>query len=117
MIRMLLTLFIVMGTASAALADDLAMAATMVATEHSISGGVVRSVSSADQTKGTKSEITVKDAAGKIIQILVTSTTTIWDGDAKAILLDKIAPHSRVNVIYLSTEEGINIGKSIKVLK
>lgn len=106
-----------MATASAACAEDLAMAATMVATEHSISGGLVKSVSWADPAKGTKSEIVVKDADGKFIHVLVTSTTTIWDGDAKAIMPDQIAAHSRVNVIFLTTDEGLNIGKSIKILK
>jgi hypothetical protein len=47
----------------------------------------------------------------------VTSTTTLWDSDAKAIMADKIVPKSRVNVIYLTTAEGINVGKSIKILK
>jgi hypothetical protein len=115
--RLALTLFIIIGHASAAMADDSAMAATLVATVHSISGGVVKSVSWADQAKGTKSEIVVKDAAGKIINILVTSTTTLWDGDAKAIMPDQIVARSRVNIIYLSTDEGLNIGKSIKILK
>ena len=115
--RLALTLFIFLATATVALADDLAMAATMVATEHSILGGVVKSVSWADPVKGTKSEIVVKDTDGKIAHILVTSITTIWDGDAKAIMPDKITEHSRVNIIYLSTDEGLNIGKSIKILK
>jgi hypothetical protein len=115
--RLVLTLFMIMTTASAAHAQDLAMAASMVATEHSILGGLVKIFSWADPAKGTKSEIVVKDAEGKTVHILVTSITTIWYGDNKAIMPDKIAAHSRVNVIFLSTDEGLNIGKSIKVLK
>jgi hypothetical protein len=37
--------------------------------------------------------------------------------DAKAIMPDKIAPRRRVNVIYLTTDEGINVAKSIKILQ
>jgi len=102
---------------SCALADDSAMAATLPVAVHTILGGVVKSVSWANPVKGTKSEIVVKDAARKITHILVTSTTTLWGADAKAITPDKIVAKSKVNVIYLTTDEGINIGKSIKILK
>jgi hypothetical protein len=84
---------------------------------HSILGATVKSVSRADAAKGTRSEIVVKDTAGKLTHILVTPTTTLWDIDAKGIILTKIAPKKRVNIIYLTTDEGINIGKSIKVIK
>ncbi len=84
---------------------------------HTILGGVVKSVSWADSVKGTKSEITVKDAKGKMFNILVTSTTTLWDTDDKAIMLDKEFVKKKVNVIYLTTDEGINVGQSIKILK
>ena len=84
---------------------------------HTVLGGVVKSVSWADPAKGTKSEIVVKDSNGKTVNILVTSTTTLWDADAKAIMPDKIVAKSHVNVIYFTTPEGINIGKSIKILK
>jgi len=102
---------------SCAFAEDTALAAPIAALTHSIWGGVIKSVSWADPAKGTKSEIVVKDAAGKTIHILVTSTTTFWDVDAKALMPNKIAAKSKVNVIYLTTPEGINIGKSIKILK
>ncbi len=84
---------------------------------HTILGGVVKSVSWADPVKGTKSEIVVADSARKTVHILVTSTTTLWDPDDKAIMPDKIAAKRKVNVIYLTTAEGVNIGKSIKILK
>ena len=115
--KVALTLFIFIGSASAALADDSAMAATLPATVHTILGAVVKSVSWADPVKGTKSEIVVTDAAKKTIHILVTSTTTLWDAFAKAIELDKTVVKKKVNVIYLTTSEGINIGKSIKILQ
>jgi len=70
-----------------------------------------------DPLKGTESEIAVIDTSHKITHILVTSTTTLWDADAKAIMPDKIVPQSPVNVTYLTTDEGINIGKSIQILK
>ena len=105
------------GCSSVALADDIAMAASVPVTAHSISGGVVQSVSWADPAKGIKSEIVVIDAEKKATHILVMPTTTLWDVDAKPIMLDKIAAKSRVNVIYFTTDEGINVGKSVKILK
>ena len=111
-----LVLTIMIGNASWALADELAMTTTDPVTKATLTG-VIKSVSWADPSKGTKSEIVVKDAAGKIAHILVTSTTTLWDADAKAIMQDKIIPKSHVNVIYIISPEGINVGKSIKILK
>ena len=93
------------------------MAATVPFTAHIILGGVVKSVSRADPAKGAKSEIVVTETTRKTIPILVTSTTTLWDADAKAIMLDKIASKRKVNVVYFTTPEGINVGKSIKILK
>jgi hypothetical protein len=106
------------SSTSWAMADDLAMAATLPDTAHTILGGVVKSVSWADAAKGTKSEIVVKYATSRAtINILVTPTTTLWDEDAKAIMPDKIVAKSKVNVIYLTTLEGVNEAKSIKILK
>lgn len=105
------------ASSSMALADDLAMAASVPVTEHSILGGVIKSVSWADPAQGTKSEIVVIGPSKKSTNIYVTSTTTLWDADAKAIMPDKIVAKSRVNVIYFTTNEGINVGKSIKILK
>jgi hypothetical protein len=112
-----LALLILARNASLSFADDSAMAAIMPVTPHSILGGVVKSVTWADPIKGTKSEIVVRDATGKTTHILVTSTTTLWDADAKAIMEDKIVTKSKVNVIYITSPEGINVGKSIKILR
>jgi len=106
-----------LGGSSWAWADDSAMAATLPEATHTILAGVVKAVSWADANKGTESKIVVVDAAKKNSNILVTSTTTLWDADEQAITLDKITPKSHVNVIYFTTLEGINIGKSIKILK
>ena len=115
--KLILTLILLAGSSATARADDLAMAATVPAVSHAILAGTVKSVSWADPAKGTKSEIVVTDAAKKSIHILVTSTTTLWDAEAKAIMPDKILPKKHVNVIYLTTPEGVNIGKSIKILR
>jgi len=106
--KVVLVLVLLIGASSWALADD---------TTHAVMGGFVKSISWADPLKGTKSEIVVKDTSGKITHILISSTTTLWDADAKAIMPDKIIVHGRVNVIYRTTPEGINVGKSIKLLK
>ncbi|MBF0571669.1 MAG: hypothetical protein HQL12_07315 [Candidatus Omnitrophica bacterium] len=115
--KIVLTLCVFVGSIASAWADDLAMAATMMDSSQTILSGVVKSVSWADPAKGTKSEIVVIDADKKTIHILVTSTTTLWDADAKPLLPDKIVANGHVNVIYLTTPEGVNIGKSIKILK
>ena len=112
-----LTLLIFISSSACAFADDTALAETPPAISRTIMGGMIKSVSWADPVKGTKSEIVVTDAARKPIHILVTSTTTLWDADDKAIMPDKVIPKKKVNVIYLTTEEGIYIGKSIKILK
>jgi len=112
-----LALCMIVSSASWSWADDLAMADTVEQTPHALLGAVIKSVSWADPDKGTKSEIVVLDPAKKAIHILVTSTTTLWDADTKPIMSDKIIAKSRVNVIYLTTEEGINVAKSIKILK
>ena len=105
------------GTASWVWADDLAIAASIPIVAQTTLTGVIKSVSWADLNKGTKSEIVVIDASKKTTHVLVTSTTTLWDKDAKAIMSDKIVVKSKVSVIYLTTPEGINIGKSIKILE
>ena len=115
--RAFLTLCILVSSAAWAFADDSAMAATVPFTVHIILGGVVKSVSWADPAKGTKSEIVVTEATRKTVHILVTSTTTLWDADAKAIMLNKIVAKRKVNVVYFTTDEGVNIGKSIRILK
>ena len=115
--KLVLALIFFIGTASAVRAQDLAMAASMVATVHSITGAEVKTVSTADQVKGTKSEMILKDNTGKTFHILLTSNTTIWDTDAKAVTPDKIPARGRVNVIFLSTDEGINVGQTVIILK
>ncbi|MDE2221934.1 MAG: hypothetical protein KGK03_02570 [Candidatus Omnitrophica bacterium] len=97
--------------------DDPAMAASVIESTRTISGGVVKSVSWADPTKETKSEIVVTDPSRKTTHVVITGTTTLWGADDKAIMPDKIRPRARVNVIYFTTPEGINIGQSVKVLK
>ena len=114
---MLLTLCIFVGNTPWVLSDEAVIAAKPAVKVHTILGGVVKSVSWADSSKGTQSEIVVKDAMGKTAHILVTSTTTLWGADAKAIDLDKTVVKKKINVIYLTTDEGINVGKSIKILK
>ncbi|MBF0489892.1 MAG: hypothetical protein HQL15_04655 [Candidatus Omnitrophica bacterium] len=79
--------------------------------------GMVKSVSMADVVKGTKSEIVVADKDGKTVSILVKSTSTLYDADAKGITLDKIAANSSVVIIYMTTAEGVNEAKSVKIVK
>lgn len=96
---------------------QMALAATVPAATRALMNVTVRSVTWADPAKGTKSEIVVADGFKKPIHILITSTTTLWDADAKALMPERIVPRKHVNILYLTTPEGINIGKSIKLLK
>ena len=112
-----LVLSVLIGSSSWGWADDLAMAKTPSNTTNVISAGIVKTVSWADSTRGTISEIVVINASKKPTNIYVTSTTTLWDSDAKAILQDRVVTRSHINVIYLTTPEGLNVAKSIKVLK
>ena len=112
-----LVLLIVIGCASWTWADEPGIPAPLSIVTHTILGGVVKSVSWADPSKGTRSEIVVVNAERKTTHILVTPTTTLWDADAKALMPDMLIAKSKINVIYLTTPEGINVGKSIKILK
>ena len=79
--------------------------------------GSVKSVSVADATKGTKSQIEVIGTDTKTTDILVKETTTLYGADAKAISLDKIAADAKVEVVYSVTKEGVNEAKSVKLTK
>lgn len=115
----ILVLSILFGSTSWVLADSGAVTGKVVAVVagQTILTGVVKSVSTADAARGTKSEIVIVDARGKITSVLVTSMTTLWTADAKPIMLDKIPPLCHVNVVFSTSETGINEGKSVKILK
>ena len=108
--RLILSLAVVAAFAPLALAQQ------AVDAEKTLSG-TVKSVSVADATKGTKSEIVVTDSTGKATSILVKTTTTLYDADAAAIMLDKIAAGSKTSVIYTTSAEGVNEARSVKVVK
>jgi hypothetical protein len=77
--------------------------------------GKIGSVSLADQTAGTKSEIVVQIARNKKSIFLVMSTTRIYDKDAKATSLEQLQKNQFVQVKYLTTKEGVNEAQTIKV--
>ena len=93
--------------------------------------GKVESVSLADPTKGTKSEIVIespvevkevkeKDVVSEKDQkttFLVKSTTTIYDADYKAITLDKIIKDQTIKVKYTTTLDGVNEAISVRQIK
>lgn len=94
-----------------------AFAATTPSPKHFMLRGMIKSVSWADPVKGTESEIIVVDAGRKKTKILVAPTTTLWDAEAKAIMPDKIVPKKMVSVVYFTTDEGVHLAKSIKILQ
>lgn len=83
--------------------------------------GAVDSVTLADSTKGTRSEIFIMMQMGSTMKhkmsYLVKTTTTLYDSTGKPILLDKIAKGSLVKVKYATTKEGVNEAMSIRVVK
>ena len=91
--------------------------ATQQVTRTEIFIGTVDSVTLADPTKGTKSEIVVVDKKNTKIAFLVTSTSTIYDAKGNAITLDKIQKGNEVNVKYKKTPENVNEAESIRVIK
>jgi hypothetical protein len=79
--------------------------------------GTIDSVSLADPTKGTKSEITVLNIKNKSMVFLVKSTTTLYSSSGSAITLDQLVRGNRVRVKYTTTAEGVQEAASIWVLK
>jgi hypothetical protein len=93
--------------------------------------GRVESVSLADPTKGTKSEIVIespfeiketkeKEAANENNQkttFLVKSTTILYDANSNTITLDKIAKDQLVRIKYTTTKNGVNEATSIRIMK
>ena len=90
---------------------------TVVVSTDKMVAGSVKSVSLADVVKGTKSEIVVTVAADQTVNVLIKTTTTLYDADSKAITLDKIAVGSKVDVTYSVTAEGVHEAKSVKIVK
>ncbi len=102
-------------SASAAAATPAAPAAKMAHMKVFI--GKVESVSVANATAGTKSELVVADEAGAKTTFLVKATTTIYDAASGATTLDKIAAGEKVKVKYEVTKEGVDEAMSIHVVK
>jgi len=98
-------------------AASLSFAAQKATTEIKEMTGKVKTVTVANPSKGTKSEVTVIDDKSSEKVFLVKSTTTIYDTDFKAIVLDKIKVNDKVKVKYATTKEGVNEAVSINILK
>jgi hypothetical protein len=79
--------------------------------------GKVKTVTVANPSKGTKSEVTIlNDKSGEKV-FLVMSTTTLYDTDSKAIGLDKIKVNEKVKIKYSTTKEGVHEAVSINIIK
>jgi hypothetical protein len=78
--------------------------------------GKVKTVTIANASKGTKSEVIVTDDKSMEKTFLVNSTTTIYDAKFKAIALDKIKVNDKVKVKYITTKEGVCEAASINIL-
>lgn len=78
--------------------------------------GKVKTVTVANPSKGTKSEIIVTDDKAAEKTFFVNPTTTIYDVKFKAIGLDKIKANDKVKVKYTITKEGVYEAASINIL-
>ena len=128
MIKALYVLSIVVLTGSSAFAADATLATTAMKAPAVVTApvvpnlevtfkGTVKSVSLADAVKGTKSEVIVVSQSGQETALLVKSTSTLYDGSAKAITLDKIIAGDTVSGAYTVTPEGVKEAKTIKIAK
>jgi hypothetical protein len=98
-------------------AASVSFAAQSGTTETKEMIGKVKTVTVANPSKGTKSEVTIiDDKAGEKV-FLVMSTTTLYDTDSKAIGLDKIKANEKVKIKYSTTKEGVHEAVSINIIK
>jgi hypothetical protein len=79
--------------------------------------GKIKTVTLADAVKGTKSGITVIDEKGQVFELLVKSTTTIYDPEFKAAGLAGLAADMNVKVKYITTKEGVLEAVSVSEIK
>jgi hypothetical protein len=76
----------------------------------------IKTVTVANPSKGTKSEVVVIDDKSVEKTFLVKSTTTVYDAGFKAIGLDKLRADEKIKVKYITTKEGVNEAISINIL-
>ena len=120
--KILLTILAVTFVSSLCFAAEQATQSVVVkaapkAIETKVFTGKIESVSMADMTKGTKSEITVVDEKNQRLTFLVKGTTTIYDTFSNAMLLSSLQKDSNVKVAYMTTKEGVNEATSIRLQK
>jgi len=76
--------------------------------------GKTQAVTLADPSKGIRPEISITGEDGKHYTFLVTTTTTIYGQDWKAIPLDKLVTGRYVRVQYNTNKYGIPVALSVK---
>jgi len=77
--------------------------------------GKVNSLTPGDIAKAVKPELTLLDASGKEVKMLVSTKAVITDKDGNNISLNKISSGQNVTVKYKTTKEGMKIAILIKV--
>jgi hypothetical protein len=81
---------------------------------RTFSGSVI-SLSTADEEKGTKSEIDVTDGMGEKKVFIVTATTTMYGIKSAPLTFDRIRKGDKVKIRYITTKEGIDEAISIRI--
>jgi hypothetical protein len=87
------------------------------ATEAKTLVGKITAVTLPDPAKGIKPQIVVKGRSNKVITLLITSSTSIYDVGWNAVTLENLKVDSRARVKYSTTKEGIYEALAINLIK
>ena len=87
------------------------------ATEAKTLVGKITAITLSDPAKGIKPQIVVKGRSNKVITLLITSTTSIYDVGWNAVTLENLKVDSRARAEYSTTKEGIYEVLAINLIK
>jgi len=79
--------------------------------------GKITEITLTDPAKGIKPQIVVKSKRNKVITLLITSKTDIYDVGWNAVTLENLKVDSRARVKYSRTKEGIYEALAINLIK
>ena len=79
--------------------------------------GKIDSITLTDATKGTHSAIAVVDEKGQKIDFAVRVSTVISAKDGNKLTFSDLKKDNKVNVEYITTENGANRAQSIKLVE
>jgi hypothetical protein len=71
--------------------------------------GKVKTITAANPSKGTKTQVVVVDDKSVEMTLVVDPEATFYDAEYYTITLDKIKVNDRVNIRYDISKEGVNV--------